>query len=307
MRLGLCCTFLEQPIRFRRSTARYLATLTPKARTAFLQQLLGDNAAALREAIAWCAGHGIGAFRLSSQIFPVYTHPEVGYRLETLDPRGAIREAYLAAGAAARAHGLRLSLHPDPFVVLGSASEEVARRSLEEIEYHAEVAALVGAAQLTIHGGGAQGGKDAALGRLRRNLASLRPATRALLALENDDKIYTVADLLPLCRSEGLPLVYDVHHHRTHPDGLAEEEAWEACFATWGEREPWAHVSSPRGGWAAPNPRLHADYIDPADFPRPWVGRALTVDVEAKAKELAVLRLAADLGLRPPAEIPSPV
>src|SRR5690606_12738681 len=113
---------------------------------------LHDNAAALRAAVAWCAGHGVGAFRLSSQIFPVYPHPEVGYRLEALDPSGEIRGAFLQAGALARHLDIRLSLHPDPFVVLGSSSEEVVRRSLEEIEYQAKVAHLVGAAQLTIHG-----------------------------------------------------------------------------------------------------------------------------------------------------------
>lgn len=297
MRLGLCCTFVEEPIRFRRTTARYLSRLAEGERFDFLRKLLHDNAAALRAAVAWCAGHGVGAFRLSSQIFPVYPHPEVGYRLEALDPSGEIRGAFLQAGALARHLDIRLSLHPDPFVVLGSSSEEVVRRSLEEIEYQAKVAHLVGAAQLTIHGGGAQGGKVQSLDRLRRGLDRLLPGTRALLALENDDKIYTVADLLPLCRREGIPLVYDVHHHRCLPDGIGEEEAAESCFATWGEREPWAHVSSPRGGWAGPHPRLHADTIDPADFPRSWLGRSLTVDVEAKAKELAVLELARDLGL----------
>lgn len=298
MRLGLCCTFVEEPIRFRRTTARYLLRLAEEERRDFLRTLLGDNAEALRTALEWCAAQGVGAFRLSSQLFPVYTHPEAGYRLETIDPAGEIRAAFLRTGALARKLGLRLSLHPDPFVVLGSSSEAVVRKSVEEIEYHAELAALVGAGQLTIHGGGAQGGKDKALDRLRRGLDLLRPGTRALLALENDDKIYTVVDLLPFCLREGIPLVYDVHHHRCNADGLGEEEAADACFSTWGEREPWAHVSSPRGGWGGPTPRLHADYIDPDDFPKAWLGRALTVDVEAKAKELAVLKLMGDLGLR---------
>jgi UV DNA damage endonuclease len=61
------------------------------------------------------------------------------------------------------------------------------------------------------------------------------------------------------------------------------------------------HISSPRDGWKAPNPRPHADRIDPADFPPVWVGRAMTVDVEAKDKERAVLALAAALTRRRPA------
>lgn len=94
----------------------------------------------------------------------------------------------------------------------------------------------------------------------------------------------------------GLPLVYDVHHHRCLPDRLDEEEATEAAASTWGGREPWVHLSSPRGGWGSANPRLHADCIDPEDLPTAWRGRRMTVDVEAKAKERAVLALAAHLG-----------
>jgi UV DNA damage endonuclease len=49
------------------------------------------------------------------------------------------------------------------------------------------------------------------------------------------------------------------------------------------------HISSPRNGWASPNPRLHADFIDPADVPHEWFGMAMTIDVEAKEKERAVI------------------
>lgn len=291
-RLGLCCSFLEAPIRFRTTTAAYLARQTLEARHAFLAALTMDNAAALGAAIDWCSAHGVGAFRINSQLLPVYTHPEVGYRLEEIDPHGEIASAFAKAGERARRMDVRLSFHPDQFVVPGSARDDVVDRSLAELEYLAFAARLVGAAQLTIHGGGAQGGKQEALERLARGLARLPPEVRALIALENDDKLYTVEDLLPLCRREGFPLVYDVHHHRYNPDDLGEAEATDVAASTWGEREPWAHISSPK---AESTPRSHADFIEVADFPPSWRGRRMTVDVEAKAKELAVLRLAADL------------
>ena len=60
-------------------------------------------------------------------------------------------------------------------------------------------------------------------------------------------------------------------------------------------REQYCHISSPRAGWEVGNPRPHADYIDPADLPDCWRGREMTVDIEAKAKELAVVRLLDDL------------
>ena len=41
----------------------------------------------------------------------------------------------------------------------------------------------------------------------------------------------------------------------------------------------------------APDIRKHHDYINPADFPETWKSMEITVEVEAKAKELAVMRL----------------
>jgi UV DNA damage endonuclease len=92
-----------------------------------------------------------------------------------------------------------------------------------------------------------------------------------------------------------VPLVYDVHHHRCNPDGLSVKEATALALSTWKDREPWMHLSSPRDGWASPNPRAHADYIDPTDVPREWRRLTMTVDVEAKAKERAVLAVMTSL------------
>jgi len=291
MRLGLCCTFLTEPIHFRTTTARHAATLAPRARRAFIRGIALDNAGALARAVAWCTAHGVGAFRVTSELLPLYTHPRFGYELDAVDGDGELRARLAAVAQLARRGRVRLSFHPDQFVVLGSSRPEVVDFAIAELDYQGAVAALIGADQLTLHGGGAIGGKGAALDRLERGLDRLSEAARRRVALENDDRIYTVADLLPLCRRAGVPLVYDLHHHRCNPDAFLPDAALDAAAATWGRREPWAHLSSPRGGWRAKNPRLHADYIAPRDLPQSWPARRLTVDVEAKAKERAVLRL----------------
>jgi UV DNA damage endonuclease len=71
---------------------------------------------------------------------------------------------------------------------------------------------------------------------------------------------------------------------------LTVEQASERARATW-NREPLFHISSPIEGWEGPKPERHHDYINPKDFPTAWRGWPLTVEVEAKAKELAVARL----------------
>ena len=85
-----------------------------------------------------------------------------------------------------------------------------------------------------------------------------------------------------------------MHHHRCNRDGLSVEEATVQAVATW-DREPLFHLSSPKLGWDGPKPARHHDFIDAKDFPHGWRSRTLTVEVEAKAKELAVLRIRDDL------------
>lgn len=295
LRLGLCCTFARAPIKFRTTTATAMLRLDQRARLARLAELCRANADALLAALAYCAAHGIGAFRVNSQILPVKTHPTAGYAVEELPANSAIVARYLECGAFASAHGLRLSFHPDQFVVLNSPNPLTLKNSLAELDYQAEVAEWIGADTINVHGGGAYGDKVAALRALRTSIEHLPDRVRARLTLENDDKVYTPADLLPVCIDTGVPLVFDAHHHRCHPDGLALEAATEAARQTWGHREPLFHISSPLEGWDGPKPERHHDYIDAGDFPTAWIGWPLTVEVEAKAKELAVEKLRTDL------------
>ena len=306
MRLGLCCQFLDAPIRFRTATHRYVSTLTPAARRAYLAAIARENAAALAAAVEQCAALGIGAFRINSQILPLGTHPVSGYSLDALDKKGEIRAAFERAGSLARERDVRLSFHPDQFVVLNSERADVVRASVEELEFQAAIAELVGAETLVFHGGSMAGGIAASLERLERGLELLSDRTRNLSALENDDHRFAPADLLPLCRRTGVPLVYDAHHHRCHGDGTSVEEVTDLAAGTWAGKEPWTHISSPRDGWSSSNPRPHAAYIDPGDFPAAWLGRRLTVDIEAKAKERAVVGLMEALSARIARPAPHP-
>ena len=297
LRLGLCCQFAAEPIKFRTTTATAMLRLGKKERLARLAELCRVNADALLASLKFCAAHGIGAFRINSQILPVKTHPTAGYKVGELPGGAHIIARFQKCGEFARANDLRLSFHPDQFVVLNSPNPKTLAHSLAELSYQAEVAEWVGADTVNIHGGGAYGDKVAALRVLRENIERLPQPVRARLTLENDDKVYTPADLLPVCADTGVPLVYDVHHHRCLPDGLSVAEATKRARKTW-KSEPLFHISSPIEGWDGPKPERHHDYITPTDFPEEWLGWPLTVEVEAKAKELAVARLMADLNSR---------
>jgi UV DNA damage endonuclease len=248
------------------------------------------NADALYRALTYCADNGIGAFRINSQILPVKTHPDVGYELHELPEGDQIIARFEQCGAFSREHGIRTSFHPDPFLVLSSPDTGVVNRSVADLAYHAQVAVWVGADVINIHGGGGYGDKAAALKRLEMVITRLSSNIKRRLTLENDDRVYTPADLLPVCLQTGVPLVYDVHHHRCLPDGKTTEETTLAALSTW-NREPLFHLSSPLNGWAEGPFRPHHDFIDPEDLPDCWRGVDMTMDIEAKAKELALFKL----------------
>ena len=297
IRFGLCCAFRDQPIKFFTTTATAVGRLERDAALEKLNQLCAKNATSLMAALQYCAQHEIGCFRVNSQILPIKTHPLYGYRVEDLPDGAAIQNGFQRCGEFARQKNIRCCFHPDQFVVLNSPRAEVVEQSLAELEYQAEVAEWVGADAINIHAGGAYGDKRHALTTFARNVERLSARARQRLTVENDDKVYTPADLLPVCKAEGIPLVYDAHHHRCLGDGLSVEAATEAAWATW-NREPLFHISSPLEGWSGPRTARHHDFIDPADFPAAWLDLALTVEVEAKAKEVAVFQLRRSLEQR---------
>jgi len=51
------------------------------------------------------------------------------------------------------------------------------------------------------------------------------------------------------------------------------------------------HLSSPIEGWDGRKPQRHHEFIDVNDFPAGWRSLKLTLEVEAKAKEVAVITL----------------
>ena len=299
LRLGLCCIFKDQPIKFRQTTATALAKLSRQDQLQKLSDICLANTRNVKKSLQFAAANKIGAFRILSPLFPRYTHPEVGYSLDELPAAGKIKAECAEIRVFRKEKDIRLSFHPDQFNVLSSPRREVVGKTVSELEYQGMLAELVGAEVINIHAGGSYGNKSESLDRLTRNVCLLSERVRSRLTLENDDVSYTPEDLLPICEKFNIPLVYDIHHHRCLPDTMSEQKVTDRCIGLWEglSREPYFHISSPRNGWQKGNPKPHADYIDPQDFPPFWRPLNATVDVEAKAKELAVIKLREDLGL----------
>ena len=300
IRLGLCCIFLEETIKFKHTTVRIISSI--KSRPEQLRKLSAitlHNSSSLLDAVKACKRLNIGAFRILSQILPIYSHPEYGYIVDDLPDAEEIYRNFAMVKDFAETNDIRLSFHPDQFNIIASPHEEVLNNSIRELSYQCMVADLIGADNVNIHMGGVYGDKNATLKRFVENYKNVPDLIKRHLTLENDDMSYSVEDLYPVCMESGVPLIYDVHHHRCNPDRFSIAEATDKSLETWkqAEREAHFHISSPKDGWNAANPRKHADYIDIKDFPEKWTHDMpdFTIDIEAKAKELAVKKLSREL------------
>jgi UV DNA damage endonuclease len=293
IRLGLCCKFSKEPIRFRTTTATYLKKLAlngtdPKIH---LSEIIKHNVTSLEAAITYCSNNHIGSFRIGSDFLPSVTHPDVKYTLNCLPDGAKIKSDLIKCKKLAERKNIRLTFHPSQFVILNSPNEQVVQNAIEDLEYHSALAELVGADVINIHVGGAYDDKASALKRFEENFVRLSKGVQKRLTLENDDKTYCPAEVLPLCQTLNIPFVYDVHHHRCHPDNLSIDEATDKALKTW-DREPLFHISSPLEGWGNPKPFRHHDFIDPNDFPKYWKSlENLTIEIEAKAKEIAIEKI----------------
>jgi UV DNA damage endonuclease len=299
IRFGLCCLFAKEPVRFRTFTATSVLKVRKRDRVRRISSICLENCENLQLALHAVNRMGIGAFRICSGLFPVYTHPEAGYMLDELPDSGKIKKTLAGCRNFAARKNIRLSFHPDQFIVLSSPHENVVANSAKELEYNGMLAELLGADVINIHLGGRYGSKKEAIARFRANFEKLSDMSKGRITLENDDVSYTPEDLYPLCSEIKVPLVYDVHHHRCNPDRSTVKDASAMCIETWKARkgEPYFHISSPKNGWGRKAVKSHSDYINPEDFPECWLKMKtdFTLDVEAKAKELAVMKLMADI------------
>ena len=252
----------------------------------------------------------ISMYRLSSDFVPYATHPDMPQF------HGQLREherQLAEVGSKALESEIRLSLHPSQYVVLNAQDERIVEKSIADLESQAQLLDAMlqpPEAVVVLHVGGVYGDRQAARERFVRNFERLSQGGRRRLVVENDEIAFCTEDCLWIHDRTGLRVIFDHQHHRLNPGLLSTIEAARASLATWPDDVvPKIHFSSPRLDGRelkkgkevriqAPLLRQHADYIDPwtfSDFLDGLRDRRFDVMLEAKAKDLALLKLRADL------------
>ena len=257
--------------------------------------------------------HDIRMYRMSSDLAPYVTHPDMPQFHGMIEESA---EELKTIGKRARKLGLRLSFHPSQFIVLNSPDPVLVQKSVADLTAQTQMLDLMELgpeAVVVVHAGGMYGDTETGCARWAETYKLLSPAIRRRLVLENDDLRYSAADVLKIHEMTGVPLIFDHQHFWCHnPEQLELRETVERFLATWARGvRPKIHFSSPRTELRELKRKVrgsrktklvlqppiwtgHADFTNPfefARFMRDCDGLVFDVMLEAKAKDLALLRL----------------
>ena len=189
--------------------------------------------------------------RLSSDILPVYTEPSWSWFWRLPDVRDYCEREFGKVGALARQMGVRLSMHPGQFCVLASESDDIVRRSIEEFEYHVDMARWMGYGRtfqdfkINVHISGRKGPQG-----IIDVLPRLTPEARNCITIENDENAWGIESSLEL--QKHCALVLDIHHHwvRTGEYIQPTDDRVLRVIDSWrGAQRPVAHYSVSREEW----------------------------------------------------------
>jgi UV DNA damage endonuclease len=207
--------------------------------------------------------HRILFFRITSDLVPFASHPICQFGWQ-----GFFQATFREIGDFIKAHGIRISMHPDQFTLINSLDIGVFERSIEELRYHAQVLDLMGldtSAKMQIHVGGAYGNREKSISRFIDRFALIDEGVKARLVVENDDRIYRVEDCLRIHGETGIPVLFDALHHEANNSGKTTRELLALVSKTWKEGDgiPMVDYSSQKSG---ERKGRHTESIDPKAF-----------------------------------------
>jgi len=298
--LGLCCinnSLRSQNIYCNRTCIQ--RTYTPAKASALALQNCQD----LIKILEWNEAHNIHHYRMSSDMFPHITNPNV----EPFDRNSeSIIQALEQAGEYANLHKHRITMHPGQHAVIGTNKRQVFDSIVvPDLEQHAWLMDTMNIGDdgiLCVHGGGVYGEKDNTIRRWIDQFDELPSQVKARIAIENCEKSYCVEDCLEIAEACKIPVILDYHHYQCYSIYHTEQEQESIqnllphIIDTWKwHGNPLFHISDPASEVSRQECCHHHDYVKaiPKDLLSIPILHNVNIDieVEAKAKEAAIFRL----------------
>ena len=226
-------------------------------------ETVSNNLDCLQQILSFNLDHNILFFRISSDIIPFASHPVL-----TVDWKLLFNDKLQEIGQFIKENNLRISMHPDQFIVLNSKRNEVVQRSIQELEYHASFLDSLGldtSSKIQLHVGGVYGEKEKSMNRFVTHFDLLPTSVRKRLVIENDERSYTAHDCLQLSKQLHIPVLFDILHHQINNLNEPLQNIFRLITDTWKKRDgiPMVDYSSQEL-----NEKIgkHATHINPNDF-----------------------------------------
>lgn len=303
--LGLCCHWLDEnnknllPSRRlqlgRFNDGKYTEE---RIRTTYI-----SNLTTLKSILPKIYKSGIRVFRMSSAMFSLYDKVPRDYWDNDI-----IKSLLEDIGKFILTHNMRLTTHPDQFVVLSSDKPETVANAIRELEFHAWVFDQMRLPRIphyaiNVHAGGKP--IQARFKALLEGIGRLNFAAKSRLTLENCEFGWSVKDLVRVSEVTHVPVVFDSHHHQFNTGGMTGAEAMTEAAKTWPiSSVPLTHLSnSPENvpaTAAATKRRAHSQFIyEIPDYQKNANNLGhIDIDVEAKMKNHAIQKMVNSLGVK---------
>lgn len=252
-----------------------------------LKEKVTENLSCLKKTLRYNVGNNFLFFRIGSGLVPFASHPICEFNW-----RDYFKKDFQEIGKFIKENNIRISMHPDQFVVINSKDPGIVGRSVEELKYHCQVLdclELGETAKVQIHIGGVYEEKEKSMKRFIENYQKLPDFVKKRLVVENDDKSYSAKDCLEIYQKTKIPIVFDTLHHECLNNQEKARDVFEEIIKTWRKKDglPMVDYSNRISG---DNKCRHVQSLDPELFKK-FIEETSELDfdimLEIKDKELS--------------------
>jgi UV DNA damage endonuclease len=195
------------------------------------KETVKNNLNHLQKILEFNLNNNILFFRLSSDIIPFASHP-----ICKVDWRDIFKKDLEKIGDYINKNNMRISMHPDQFVILNSKNDIVIENSIRELQYHADLLESMKMpldAKIQIHVGGIYDNKSFAKKRFIKTFKNLEENLKNRIIIENDDRLYPLKDCIEINNQTGIPIVFDIFHHECLNNKESTTDALISAANTW--------------------------------------------------------------------------
>ncbi|MCX8178397.1 MAG: UV DNA damage repair endonuclease UvsE [Candidatus Aenigmarchaeota archaeon] len=248
-----------------------------------------NNIDCLKRILSFNIKNDILFFRISSDIIPFASHP-----ICTFDWKNYFEYDFEIIGKMIIENDIRISMHPDQFVLLNAKNEEIVKRSIKEIEWHCELLDSLNLdekAKVQIHVGGIYDDKENSIKRFLKTYSILPRKIKKRFVIENDDRLYSLKDCLRISKKAKIPIVFDSFHHNVLNNNESTRDAVIDASKTWKKSDGILMVdySSQQKNSKTGKHSEHIDIIDFKNFLKITKGIEYDIMLEIKDKEKSAL------------------